>query len=196
MHFYYQRMKLKEFEHLYTNLTNEKFLKNVALGGEVPFYIFPYKIEEQNRIYENIEILKKRLQRKGISVYEINLFDLSIEMLKKRNALEKLIENEPKLTKKRFLDMLKMILDPESRMTKEIEEKVQQNYSNIVFLTGIGEVYPFIRSHIILNNLQNKIKDRPLVMFYPGIYTKELSLFGRMKEENYYRAFNLNKLYL
>ena len=92
--------------------------------------------------------------------------------------------------------MLKMILDPENKMTKEIEEKVWQNYSNIVFLTGIGEVYPFIRSHIILNNLQNKVKDRPLVMFYPGVYTKELSLFGRMKEENYYRAFNLNKLYL
>jgi hypothetical protein len=189
-------MKLKEFEHLYTNLTNEKFLKNEALGGEVPFYIFPYKIEEQNKVYENIEILKKRLQRKGISVYEINLFDLSIEMLKKRNAFKRLIENESKLTKKRLLDMLKMILDPENKMTKKIEEKVLQNYSNIVFLTGIGEVYPFIRSHIILNNLQNKVKDRPLVMFYPGVYTKELSLFGRMKEENYYRAFNLNKLYL
>ena len=189
-------MKLKEFEHLYTNLKNKKFLNNEAIGGEVPFYIFPYKIEEQSKIYENIENIKKRLQRDGISVYEINLFDLSIEMLKERNALQKLIENEPKLTKKRLLDMLKMMLDVENKMTKKIEELVKQNYSNIVFLTGVGEVYPFIRSHLILNNLQNKIKDRPLVMFYPGIYTKELSLFGRFKEENYYRAFNLNKLYL
>ena len=96
-------MKLIEFEHLYTNLTNEKFLKNEALGGEVPFYIFSYKIKEQNKVYKNIEILKKRLQRKGISVYEINLFDLSIEMLKKRNVLKKFIENEPKLTKKDIL---------------------------------------------------------------------------------------------
>ena len=92
--------------------------------------------------------------------------------------------------------MLKMLLDPENKLTKEIEKLVKENLSDIVFLTGIGEVYPFIRSHIILNNLQNKIKDRPLVMFYPGVYTKELSLFGNMKEENYYRAFNLNKLFL
>ncbi len=189
-------MKLKEFEHLYTNLINKKFLNNEALGGEVPFYIFPYKIEKQNKIYESIENLKKRLQRDGISVYEINLFDLSIQILKTRNALDKLIENEPKLTKKRLIDMLKMMLDPENKITKKIEELCEKNSSDIVFLTGIGEVYPFIRSHIILNNLQNKIKDKPLVMFYPGIYTKELSLFGRMKEENYYRAFNLNKLYL
>ena len=189
-------MKLKEFEHLYINLTNKKFLNNEALGGEVPFYIFPYKIEEQNKIYQEKEKLKKRLQRQGISVYEINLFDLSVAMLKERNVLEKLIESEPKLTKKRLMDMLKMMLDPENKMTKKIEELVKENYSDIVFLTGVGEVYPFIRSHIILNNLQNKIKDRPLVMFYPGVYTKELSLFGRLKEENYYRAFNLNKLYL
>ena len=50
-------MKLKEFEHLYTNLINKKFLNNEALGGEVPFYIFPYKIEKQNKIYESIENL-------------------------------------------------------------------------------------------------------------------------------------------
>ena len=187
---------MKKFEHLYTNLTNKKFLKNIALGGEVPFYIFPYNIKEQNTIYENIENLKKRLQREGISIYEINLFNLSIEILKKRNVLEKLINNEPKLTKKKLLDMLKMLLDPENKITKEIEKLIKENFPDIVFLTGVGEVYPFIRSHIILNNLQNKIKDRPLVMFYPGVYTKELSLFGKMKEENYYRAFNLNKLFL
>ena len=187
---------MKEFEHLYTNLTNEKFLKNEALGGEVPFYVFPYKIENQNEVYSNIENLKKRIQREGITIYEINLFDLSLQLLKERNVLDKLIQNEPQLTKKRLLDMLKMMLDAENKISKKIEELVIKNHSNIVFVTGIGEVYPFIRSHIILHNLQNKIKDRPLVMFYPGLYKKELSLFGRMKEDNYYRAFNLNKLYL
>ena len=189
-------MKLKEFEHLYTNLTNKKFLNNEAIGGEVPFYIFPYEIQKQNRVYDEIESLKKKLQRQGISIYEINLFDLSIQILKERNVLDKLIELEPTLTKKRVMDMLKMTLDSENKISKKIEELVKQNYSNILFLTGVGEVYPFIRSHIILNNLQSKIKDRPVVMFYPGSYTKELSLFGRMKEDNYYRAFNLNKLYL
>jgi hypothetical protein len=187
---------MNEFNHLFTNLKNKKFLKNEAIGGEVPFYIFPYKIEEQNRIYIEKEKLKKRLQKEGISVFEINLFDLSLEMLKERNVLDRLIQTEPTLSKKKLLDMLKMLLDVENKMTKKIEEKVKNNDSNIVFITGVGEVYPFIRSHTVLNNLQNKIKDRPVVMFYPGIYTKELSLFGRFKDENYYRAFNLNKLYL
>jgi hypothetical protein len=187
---------MNEFNHLFTNLKNKKFLKNEAIGGEVPFYIFPYKIEEQNRIYIEKEKLKKRLQKEGISVFEINLFDLSLEMLKERNVLDRLIQTEPTLSKKKLLDMLKMLLDVENKMTKKIEKKVKNNDSNIVFITGVGEVYPFIRSHTVLNNLQNKIKDRPVVMFYPGIYTKELSLFGRFKDENYYRAFNLNKLYL
>ena len=75
----------------------------------------------------------------------------------------------------------------------EIVKKSKNN--QIVFLYGIGEVYPYIRSHTILNNLQSYITDKPLVMFFPGVYTgTELSLFGIMKDDNYYRAFNLDSL--
>lgn len=63
-----------------------------------------------------------------------------------------------------------------------------------LFLTGIGAIYPIIRSHTILNNLQALVKEIPLVMFFPGNYNNfSLNLFGRLKDDNYYRAFNLNE---
>ena len=66
-----------------------------------------------------------------------------------------------------------------------------------MFITGVGEVFPYIRSHNVLNNLQSTAKDRPTVMFFPGEYTQSLEtgasldLFGRLHDDKYYRAFNI-----
>jgi len=186
----------KKFVRLYENLTNEKFLNMQALGGEIPFYIFPYDPKLHNEVEKRVLQLKNRLKHSGISVLEINLFDLSLEILKSRGVLEKIVENEKTLGKSKLFKTLQALLDSETKIVPKIKEEVKKNPSKILFLTGIGEVFPFIRSHTILNNLQNVVKDRPTVMFFPGTYTKELSLFGRLKDDNYYRAFNLDKLNL
>ena len=62
----------------------------------------------------------------------------------------------------------------------------------MVLLTGIGRVYPYMRSHNILNNLQGTFDDVPVVLFYPGEYNgQSLTLFELFMDDNYYRAFNL-----
>ena len=66
----------------------------------------------------------------------------------------------------------------------------------MVFLTGVGKIYPILRSHKILNNLHQVVDNVPVVMFYPGKYDgQELILFGdkEAKDDNYYRAFQLVK---
>ena len=63
---------------------------------------------------------------------------------------------------------------------------------NVIFITGVGKIYPFVRSHTILNNLQEKVDHIPVIMFYPGKYDgQSLNLFGEFKDDNYYRAFQL-----
>ncbi len=68
---------------------------------------------------------------------------------------------------------------------------------DIVFLTDIGEVFPYIRSHNVLNNLQSVVTGKPMLMFFPGRYEQSdtigssLVLFGRLKEDQYYRAKNI-----
>ena len=60
----------------------------------------------------------------------------------------------------------------------------------------VGEVFPFLRSHILLNNLQSVVTDMPMVLFFPGEYITsyehgfKLNLFGKF-EGPYYRAFKL-----
>ena len=71
-----------------------------------------------------------------------------------------------------------------------IKEKVGPNH--IAFITGVGQAYPIIRSHSILNNLHHVLDQNPLVMFFPGRYDgQSLSLFNLIKDDNYYRAFRL-----
>lgn len=195
-------MKLKlesletKYEKLFNNLKKESFLSMSALGGEIPFYIVPYNPVQENDVAQKTKQLKDRLSLMGISVYEINLFDLALSMLEERNVLEKIVAKESALSKTKRFKTLQGVLDSETKLIPHIEQLVKDNPSQMIFLTGVGQVFPFIRSHTILNNLQNSIKDRPTVMFFPGTYGADLSLFGKMKDDNYYRAFNLDTLNL
>lgn len=187
----------EKFEKLYDTFINDSFLSMKALGGEIPFYISSYNPSQESKVFNEIDRLKNRLKIKGIGVYEINLFYVVIEMLKERGILEKVIEKEPSLSKEKLYKTLQGAIDTQKYLIPKIDSIIGKNSSNIVFLTGIGQVYPFIRSHTVLNNLQNSIKDRPTVMFFPGVYDgTSLSLFGKLKDDNYYRAFNLETVNL
>lgn len=190
-----ESLELK-YDKLFANLKKESFLSMNALGGEIPFYIVPYNPEQENDIIAKTKQLKQRLSLEGISVLEINLFELSLNMLEQRGLLDKMIEKEKSLSKNKLFKTLQGVLDSETKLIPHIEKLAKDNPSQMLFITSVGQVFPFIRSHTILNNLQNYIKDRPTVMFFPGTYGSDLSLFGKLKDDNYYRAFNLDTLNL
>ena len=185
-----------KYDKLFSNLKKDNFLSMSALGGEIPFYIVPYNPAQENDIVQKTKQLKDRLSLVGISVYEINLFNLSLDMLEERDVLDKITSKEQSLSKAKLFKTLQGVLDSETKLIPRIEELAKGNPSQMIFLTGVGSVFPYIRSHTILNNLQNSIKDRPTIMFFPGTYGKDLSLFGKMEDDNYYRAFNLDTLNL
>ena len=116
-------------------------------------------------------------------------------MLSKRGLLDKILDKEKAMNKNRFLKVIQAPLDIEHNVVPVIADLINSQPCDVVFLTQIGLVYPFIRSHTILNNLQSVIKNVSTVIFFPGIYNgNSLQLFGRLKDDNYYRAFNLDKL--
>ena len=79
----------EKFEKLYQIFINENFLSMKALGGEIPFYISSYNPNQEIKVFDEVERLINRLKISGVSVYQINLFSLIIDMLKDRGILDK-----------------------------------------------------------------------------------------------------------
>ena len=49
-----------------------------------------------------------------------------------------------------------------------------------------------LRTHTLLSALHPHMRDTPLLMLYPGRYDgQSLRLFGKLSDNNYYRAFRL-----
>lgn len=189
-----RRHSLKhKFEHIYTTAVKPAFLQMESLGGEVPFFISTYEPAEQEQVNIEIVSLAKKLKAAGIETLEINLFDLCVDLLKERGIWDQILQQEAQHPKSRFLRIMQPPLNPEKHIAPAIRERFDEARPKLVLLTGVGLVFPYIRSHTILNNLHSVITEVPTIMFFPGVYDgNQLTLFGRMKDDNYYRAFNLD----
>ncbi|WP_366836360.1 DUF1788 domain-containing protein [Nitrosomonas sp.] len=185
------------FQHLFAVISGQRFLKKQGLGNEVPFFICPYEPERSVEMERLQRQLVNRLDQAGIRILEINLYDLSIEILKDRDIWEQIREMEDSISKDQLKELLQGVLDPETHLVPAIATKLAKNDFDVLFLSGVGEVFPYIRSHNVLNNLQSTAKEKPTVMFFPGGYTHSLEsgasleLFGRLHDDKYYRAFNI-----
>jgi hypothetical protein len=182
-------------EHLFKVLSSERFLKMEGLGNEVAHFIYDYDSAWALDVAQAKKRIKTKLDtERGIKVFEINLYDLCVELLKARNVWERVLAAETTMDKPDFLKMLQNMLDPQMHLAPAIKERIAGESFDILFLTGIGEVFPFVRSHTVLNNLQTVVSERPMLMFFPGRYEvsatqgSALVLFGQLKDDSFYRA--------
>ena len=187
----------ERFDHLLKLIGSERFLRKQGLGNEVPFFICPFDPKEAVEMEKTRNQLRNQLEQQGIQILDINLYDLVIRLLKERDIWERLLEMEQEMAKDQLKELLQGVLDSEAHLVPAIAGEMDKVTFDVMFLSGIGEVFPYIRSHNVLNNLQSTAKDKPTVLFFPGKYTHSLEdgasldLFGRLHDDKYYRAFNI-----
>ena len=176
-------------------ITDKRFRENKGLGNEIGYYIFDYDPEDEIIVREHIKFLKQKINNDGMdfSIREIDLYEIMIEILAEKGYLKKVFEMEKKKGTDAILKPIKNTLrltQKNDLVVEYIREIVQEN--DVVFLTGIGKIWPIIRSHTVLNVLHSVIDRVPLIMFYPGTYSgQDLNLFDEISDQNYYRAFKL-----
>ncbi len=141
--------------------------------------------------------LVTRITHAGVAVLDLSLYALSLGILEERGILKQILEIEQETDKSEIRELLQSVLDPNANLIPKIGDAIYAAPHDVIFLSGVGEVYPYIRSHNVLNNLQSTAKDKPTVLFFPGSYTHALAtgasldLFGRLHDDKYYRAFNI-----
>jgi len=171
------------------------FRQNKGLGNEVGYYVFDYPAEKELIVRERIDYMKSKNSPAidGFELVVFDLYDIVIDMLEQEGFMEQCFQFEKKKGLERIVKAVGNLLqinDDSSLIVQYIQERTPQDA--VVFLTGIGKVYPLLRSHKVLNNLHQAIDHVPVVMFYPGKYDgQQLILFSEMKDDNYYRAFRL-----
>lgn len=174
-------------------IISNEFLNGSGIGNEIAIYLFDYPAEDELRVRDYLRTLLDHIprQKHGMKVKHVNLFDFILDYLKSRNLLEKAIQMQ---RDKGDEALKKALAGPlhETKLASHFAEVAQPQQHDLVIVSGVGSVWPLIRSHTLLNNLQAVLGKTPLVMFYPGRFdSQSLRLFGKLKNNNYYRAFKL-----
>ena len=186
--------KLKDrLNQVLDRITSPKLLDNRGLGSEIGFYIFDYPPEAELDVRRQVDfvVTTARAMKPDLRIATVNLFTLLVDYLRSRNLLDKALKIQREKGDAEMFRVLKAPLH-EEKIARFFVDQAQPDQHDLMIVTGVGSVWPLLRSHALLNNLQKFMGRTPLVVFYPGQYDgQSLRLFGIAKDDNYYRAFRL-----
>lgn len=169
--------------------SDEVFLKNKGLSNEVGIHVFCYNPKEEMLVSGFFSDLIQS-ENQTFRLKECDLYRIFLQICEEKRILKSIPAMEKKKGSDYLLKQLQKAISPEDFVEKMKYEP--HEYGDILLITGVGKVYPFMRSHNILDNLQHIFSDIPVVMLYPGTYNGQaLSLFDEFHDGNYYRAFNM-----
>ena len=171
---------------LYRSATADK-------ASNKPIYITGYDIIQQNEASKQIDALESHLKQNGIIAFTVNVFDIAVGIMEQRGTLEQAIKMEPTMQKNHFLSALQTEFDIQGLFLPKLNETIPED-ADFVLITGLGEVYPFIRAHDVINAIDSQYSNKWIVFFYPGEYTgNSLNIFGIESDlsSNHYRAIKI-----
>lgn len=180
---------------IWNRISSREFLENKGVANEVRYYVFDYEACDELIMRQKIKDLLARNnpETDGFQIVEYDIYKLILSILEERGYVDKCIRFEKEKGREYLYNAISKLL----RLTTDnnlIVNRIMENTpeNSVVFLTGIGKVYPFVRAHNVLNNLHQVFDTVPVIMFYPGNWNgQSLSLFGTISDGNYYRAFPL-----
>ena len=180
---------------IWNRISSREFLENKGVANEVRYYVFDYEACDELIMRQKIKDLLARNnpETDGFQIVDYDIYKLILSILEERGYVDKCIRFEKEKGREYLYNAISKLL----RLTTDnnlIVNRIMENTpeNSVVFLTGIGKVYPFVRAHNVLNNLHQVFDKVAVIMFYPGNWNgQSLSLFGTISDGNYYRAFPL-----
>ena len=180
---------LGELNKIYDRISDETFLRNKGLSNEVGIHVFCYDPSDELVVTAYFDELKKT-KNTPFNLVECDLYNIFLSICEEKRIVKNIPTTEERKGKEFLINQLQKIASPEAFVDKMKYEPHQ--YGDILLITGVGKVYPFMRSHKILDNIQHIFSDIPVIMLYPGTFNgQDLELFGSFLDGHYYRAFNL-----
>lgn len=189
-------------ERLFRVLGRPDFLSMKGQANEVPIFIQTYEPSQEDAARRMVDSLVVRLRSSGVAVKALDLFALVLEELEEHHILEGLLQDEASFKKVEVLETLQNYADPKTHLVPRLVQAIGDDGTQLTLITGSGRIFPFLRTHTILESLQPAMLRHPVVIFFPGEYDQDanggshLRLFGAVPSPKinnpYYRATNLD----
>ncbi len=177
---------LERLEQLKEMFKNEDFQTNRGISNQIGIYIFAYPPQDEMQVEYFVKLNK---DSNDFHIYEYDLYEEFLAICDEKKILDKIPSLEEKKGSEYVLNQLSKIASPELLISKMKQTQYQKG--DIILITGVGKVNPFVRVHALLEKEQNLFPNNPIVVMYPGKYDgHELHLFNKFSA-NHYRSFNL-----
>lgn len=166
------------------------FLEGKGLSNEVNIRIFRYDAEEEMAVrHFTSQIITD--QTMACHLIECNLYQIFLEICEDLDIMDSIVEMEAEDGSDFVLEQLHAAAGEDEFIAK-MKEKVGETIRgrDAIILTGVGDVFPFMRVHKMLEAMQPYFAI-PILVMYPGTFDgSALKLFDRLTPNSYYRAFN------
>lgn len=131
-------------------------------------YVLPYPPAQQAYARDLIAaICADDLPNRGVRAVAVNLYDIVLEFLDGQDMWEPLCEVERTTSRDELIMMLQDTIGVSDVIRPAVEEKIRESNCDLAFITGVGETFPYIRTHTLLGELET---DKPVVLVFPGEY--------------------------
>ena len=179
----------ERLDNLKSEIQKPEFLEGKGLSNEVNIRIFCYDAQDEMIVRHFTEqlIVDRSLD---CHLVERNLYKVFLSICDDKRITEKAAQMEEKKGKEFLLNNLQKFANNKSFVDKMQYEPHEP--WDVLLLTGVGEVFPFMRIHSLLEALQPEFPDIPILVMYPGMYDgRFVRLFDKLEPNPYYRAFNI-----
>ncbi len=169
---------------------DKDFLEGKGLSNEVNIRLFCYAPEDEMTVthFLNQLITDQSLE---CHLMECNLYKLFIEICEDLDILDSIPDMEEDEGSEYLLEQVHSAIG-ENEFIDKMREKYQPQLGDVMLLTGVGDVFPFMRVHKMLEAMQPFFSEIPILVMYPGVFDGNyLRLFDRLTPNPYYRAFNV-----
>ncbi|MEF9875697.1 MAG: DUF1788 domain-containing protein [Gordonibacter sp.] len=160
-------------------------------------YVLPYPPNQQDFARDLINaITSADLPNHGVRAVNVNLYDIVLSVLDEQGMWEPLCEAEADASRDELIMMLQDTLSASDVIVPMVETAIEESQCDLAFITGVGETFPYIRTHALLGELDAQ---KPVVLVFPGSYRQmvdgstSLDILDIPSAANggYYRATNV-----
>ena len=182
---------LERLDKLKAKIQEEDFLKGNGLSNEVPIHIFCYDPKDEMAVRYFVDQITADQDIK-CNIKNKNLYEIFLKLCKDNRLLDRI----PALEKsKGSAFVLRNLQGKTASASNFVNEICKDGFKDgdVLLITGVGEAFPFIRSHDVLNAIQPQDTGKiPIVVMYPGTFDgRDVMLFNKLAKNSYYRAFNV-----